>query len=254
MITYLFVGLGTLTMIAFLFFRDKKSSPLAICLKTLTSILFIVTALVAVMNNEGKFDVAKKTFIILMVVGLLFGLFGDFTLDFKVYFKSLRYPNNMKDSDFVTYIGMGAFAVGHILYITGVLILNPNHLMNLLYSSLGAVAASCLIVFGAGKMSHLHFGKFLIPSLLYCFLLTNFGIISLIVMIDKMTIANILRFVGSMFFLISDLILSFTYFSEKDKYLSKNPLINPESRLYIIANHGTYYAAQFILAVMLMFI
>jgi len=254
MITYLFVGLGALCVIAFLFFRDKKSSLLAITLKTLSSIFFIVTALVAATNNESM-DINKTIFTILVVSGLLFGLVGDFTLDFKQYFKSLNYETHMKDSDFITYVGMGAFAVGHILYISGACVIYPNESINLIYSSLGALIAAFLIIFIFGeKLSHLHFNKFLIPSLVYCFLLTNFGIFSLIIMIHNMSTANIIRFVGSMMFLISDLILSFTYFSEPQKFLEKSPLKNPESRLYIISNHGTYYIAQFLLAIMLMFI
>lgn len=254
MITYLFVGLGALCVILFLIFRDKKSSILAITLKTLSSIFFIVTALVAAMNIK-EIDTTKTIFTILVIVGLLFGLVGDFTLDFKQYFKSLKYDNHMKDSDFITYVGMSAFAVGHILYISGILVTYPGEGMSLLYSSLGALGAALLIVFIVGeKLSHLHFGKFLIPSLVYCFLLTNFGILSLIIMVKNMNPANIIRFVGSMMFLISDLILSFTYFSEPQKFLEKSALKNPESRLYIISNHGTYYIAQFLLAIMLMFI
>jgi len=254
MITYLFVGLGALCVILFLIFRDKKSSLLAISLKTLSSIFFIVTALVAAANNKDMNE-TKIIFTILVISGLLFGLVGDFTLDFKQYFKHLKYDTHMKDSDFITYIGMSAFAVGHILYISGVLVTYPNEAMSLLYSSLGAIAAAFLVIFVIGqKLSHLHFGKFLIPSLVYCFLLTNFGILSLIIMIKHMNTANIIRFVGSMMFLISDLILSFTYFSEEKMFLEKSALKNPESRLYIITNHGTYYIAQFLLAIMLMFI
>jgi len=254
MITYIFVGLGGLSLILFLLFRDKKSSVIAVSLKTLTSLFFIATAFAASYSRTTTGNENMITICLLTFTGLLFGLVGDFMLDFKIYFKSLRYEDHMKDSDKTTYVGMIAFACGHILYIAATLLYETGKLMYLLYSSVTAILFAVVFIFIIGKkVTKLDFGKFLIPSLIYCFLLSNFVFLSLIYLVTAPNIINTLRFTGALLFLISDLVLSMTYFSEPEAY--KTPgILNPESRFMISINHITYYAAQFILAILLMYL
>lgn len=58
---------------------------------------------------------------------------------------------------------------------------------------------------------------------------------------------------GAILFVLSDMVLSMTYFSKPADYERKG-MLNPESRLMIIVNHVTYYLAQFLIALSLLFI
>ena len=57
MIPYIFLGLGALSLGVFLFKRDKKSSIVAIALKALTSLFFLLTALFSLYENREKGDI-----------------------------------------------------------------------------------------------------------------------------------------------------------------------------------------------------
>lgn len=256
MVNCIILALGCLFLIAFLIVRDRRSSIIAIIFKTLTSLCFVTLAFAAAYYRDIKGGSSKDLTIIFLLtfVGLICGLIGDIMLDFKIYFKGLNYSRNIKDSDLVTYAGMIAFAIGHIFYISATLVYENTHLVFLLYSSVTALIFSLLFIFGVGwRICKLNFDKFLIPSLIYCFLLSNFLFLSLIILISNPNMINGLRFAGSALFFISDAILSMTYFSESKAYGKVGPL-NPESRFMICSNHITYYIAQFILAILLFYL
>ena len=99
----------------------------------------------------------------------------------------------------------------------------------------------------------MRFGKFLIPSISYCILLTWFVVYSAWNLAAIKSTANILLLVGSIMFIVSDLILSMTYFSKEEDY-KKQGMMNPESKFMIVANHATYYIAQFLIAIAILFI
>jgi len=256
MFTYFLLAFGLIMLILFLIARDKNSSPLAIILKGMTSLFFIATAVSALVENvnfSGDYTVVLPA--VLIILGLANGLVGDITLDFKIYFKGLigKYENAERDSDAMMYIGMIVFGIGHVLYITSTAIRFPGLEMNLLWSALvaiGAVAGLFLVSIFVLKMK---FGKFLIASISYGFLLFWFFVLSIwdIAQVGS-TSETALQLAGALFFLISDLVLSMTYFSKEEDY-KKEGLLNPESRLMICINHVTYYIAQFLLAVLIYF-
>ena len=126
--------------------------------------------------------------------------------------------------------------------------------MCLLWSALiavGLVAAIFALSVGVMKM---RFGKFLIPSVCYALLLSWFVVFSIWTLATVgATTANILMLLGAIFFIVSDLILSMTYFSKPEDY-QKTGMLHPESKLMIVSNHVTYYVAQFLIALSLLFI
>ena len=180
---------------------------------------------------------------------------GDILLDFKIYFKALnmRFLCLDHDTDVLMLTGMSSFGFGHILYITALAILNSSSLINLLYSCAIGLALIALVMFMSIKVMKMDFRKFLISSIIYGFLLGTFVIYSLFNVVGNPSIENILLLIGSIFFIVSDLILSITYFSKKEDY-EKSGMLNPESKFMIIANHVTYYVAQFLIAISIMFI
>ena len=238
MLTYLLLVLGLICLTVFLLFRTKEGGIFPVALKTLTSLLFVATAVSASINNyivTGILSVEKLTFMGLVILGLVSGLVGDLTLDLKVTYKTL----NVHHSDLYTYFGMAAFGVGHILYIVAVSLFYGFTAWTLLIAA--AVTAAIFVV--SIFLMKMHFDKFLIPSVLYAFLLTMFLACAVGAgLLTAFTVPVILLVVGAGLFLLSDLVLSMIYFDGN------------ESRLLIVVNHVLYYAAQFAIALSLYYL
>lgn len=242
---YLFMGCGALFLGIFLFFRDKKGSFLAIFFKTLTSLMFVFTAIFS-LKEVG----VNKTSYTLIIIGLCFGMIGDVFLDIKVCMKSLNEPVK---SDIFMYLGMTSFGVGHILYIISSVLDIPSILMYF-YISLGVgLLLIVLILVLSIKVMKMNYGKFLIPCGIYGFLLATFVVFSIFRYVNSNTLQSLMLMIGSIMFIVSDLILSMTYFSNPSDYERKG-ILNPESRFMIIMNHITYYIAQFLIAISILFV
>ena len=226
------LGLGIFSLIAFLVLRDNKSSALAIIIKTLTSLFFIATAILAFYTNfkANGYSVENVDICLLFVGGLVLGLVGDILLDCKIAYPADEAP--------FTYAGMAAFAVGHILYISAICeYFGGFNWWGFLVGIVIAAAFMCVSIFGM-KMN---FGKYLIPSTIYCVLLFGFMCQAFCAAVnDAWSGATVIIFIGSVLFLLSDAVLSMTYFQGKN------------SKLMIVVNHVLYYAAQFMLAMSLL--
>ena len=237
MTTYILLVIGAVFLTAFLSFRTKDGGILPAALKTITSFLFVATAVAAVIGNysmTGSLSAKKLLFMGLIVLGLVAGLIGDLTLDLKITYRD----SNMRHSDLYTYFGMAAFGVGHILYIVAIALYFGFSPWTLLIA-LGATAAIfCVSVF----VLKTDFGKFLVTSIVYTFLLTLFAANAIAAgVIAGFSLTVILLSVGAGLFLLSDLVLSTIYFDGDD------------SRGMIVVNHVLYYAAQFLIAVSLLY-
>ncbi len=256
MVAYILLALGVVSLVAFLVFRDKNGSVFATVLKTLTSLLFIATAVTAFCEGEPVSYDRIVAPAMMVIIGLTLGMIGDFTLDMKIVFKSLKgvYSAAEKDSDTFTFAGMAAFGIGHILYISAIGVLYPASALNILWSFLAAVVFGVAVIVVASKVMGMQFGKFLIPSIIYVCLLSWFLALTVATGITEgMSTDLILLICGSALFLLSDLVLSMTYFSKPEDY-KKTGALAPDSRLMISVNHVLYYAAQFCIALALMFI
>jgi uncharacterized membrane protein YhhN len=217
--------LGAVSMIAFLYFRDEKSSALATILKTLTSLFFIAVAVYGFAKINANRQIENLEYFCFILAGLVMGLVGDVTLDLK-----LAYP---QDNDIYTYTGMSSFAIGHIFYLIALIMYWGFNGW-----AIGAAAVIAVIVISTSIfVMKFNFGKFLIPAIIYSFLLSYMTCQAFYAGIkDSFTTASILLLIGGILFLVSDAILSMSYFGGKN------------NRILIIANHVTYYAAQFLIA------
>ena len=240
MLTYILLALGAISLTFFLLFRTKEGGIIPAALKTLTSLIFVAVAVSGVVNNYivtgyGSQTISKLTFSGLVILGLVSGLIGDLTLDLKVTYQTL----NIHHSDIYTFFGMTAFAVGHIFYIIAVALFFDFSAWTILIAAFVTAAIFAVSIF----LLKMKFMKFLIPAVLYTFLLTLFlsGTIAAGIM-TGFTVALLLLAIGSGAFLLSDLVLSMTYFN------------GSESRVLIIINHVLYYAAQFLIALSVYYI
>lgn len=221
--------LGLVCLCVFLKMRVKEASAKCTVAKAMVSVFFILSWLVLAHRwYLGRFEM-------FIGAGLLFGLLGDIWLDLKFCCRD-------GDSDFYTYAGFISFAIGHFAYIAAIITgvhgkFDPISVL----PALGVAVVVGLVIFFGEKVMGLHYGKFKLISTLYgalLFFMTAFALFAGIFTGGIMNNKHLLMlFIGGVFFAISDLILSGTYFGE-----GKNRPVD------IVTNHVTYYIAQYIIA------
>lgn len=220
------------------FLREKLRGPTlraAIC-KSAVSALFVGVAVSAWVHAAagGALPILGA----FVVAGLVFGLMGDIWLDLKFVYAHDDAP--------LTYAGFAAFGVGHILYQLGLIfqysvhgrpgwVLVPMGLA--LVMTLGNVALE--------KPMKLRYGPLKPVVLAYGFLLFLTVLLSgsLALLHGWRETALNVFFAGAVLFMLSDLVLSGTYFGE-----GKNRPVD------IVLNYLTYYPGQFLIALALAFV
>ena len=226
------MSIGGLSLTWFLFEKVKAYSIKAVCIKAVTSLLFIALGFYG-------FYLSRLNYLPLFICfGLICGLAGDIFLDLKYVFK---------ENDFgYTLAGFIAFGVGHIFYITGMfleLYHNQSALYIIIPLCVGLLIGVCTIL--TEKILKTNYGKLKWPALGYAILL--FSMVATAFSIWMMTGFNnkglMLIFIGGVLFAVSDLILNMTYFAE-----------GHEKPFDIISNSITYYAAQFLIALAILFL
>lgn len=235
MLYFISLALGIVATIAFLVKRVKEGGVKAAMLKAFASTLFIATGVAAAASVIGA---DKFSFALFVVMGLVMGLMGDIWLDLKWV-----YPET---NDTYTFAGFGSFMIGHFFYLAG-LFIHYADFSKPLYIVIPAVIA---LLLGGGvvileKPMKMVYGKFKAITGVYGFVLGFMtflsGSLALMHNFKEMTLN--FMFVGGVLFLLSDLILSGTYFGEG----KRRPVD-------IVTNHVAYYAAQFVIASAVLFI
>ena len=235
MLYFIALALGIVATIAFLVKRVKEGGVKAAMLKAFASTLFIATGVAAAASVIGA---DKFSFALFVVMGLVMGLMGDIWLDLKWV-----YPET---NDTYTFAGFGSFMIGHFFYLAG-LFIHYADFTKPLYIVIPAVVA---LLLGGGvvileKPMKMVYGKFKAITGVYGFVLGFMtflsGSLALMHNFREMTLN--FMFVGGVLFLLSDLILSGTYFGEG----KRRPVD-------IVTNHVAYYAAQFVIASAVLFI
>ncbi len=223
--------LGLILLGAFLIFRVKKTDVKSLMLKAATSVMFILTGAFLTIGKPSLYSG-------LIVAGLVCGILGDIWLDMKFMYR--------QDEKFLTNAGFISFSFGHFFYIAAIIAgAAPEFKAIALVPSLAvAVIAGCAVYFGE-KIMKLNYGSYKIISTLYgalLFFTTVFGLFTCIFSGFSENIHLFVFFIGGVLFVISDLILSGTYFG-----VGKNRPVD------IVTNHVSYYLAQFVIASSILF-
>ena len=249
MLWIFFVIAGTFFLTFFLRERTKKASARSLICKTLASVCFLGVAMAGLVRLVGRIgteswytsaeglaevSVARGPILygVLVLAGLFFGTLGDIALDLKW--------NCPKEDVTYTYAGFVSFAIGHVFYIAALTRRFGAGLHGAWLIVPFALAAALGLFIGLnGRLFKVDYGRFLPITIVYAAVL-----ISTTLLAGSLTLATrfrhpatLLFFVGGVLFLISDLILSGTYFGEGKR--------RPKD---IISNHIFYYAAQFLIA------
>jgi alkenylglycerophosphocholine/alkenylglycerophosphoethanolamine hydrolase len=225
---YVLIFLGALALTLFLIARDRKGSVKALLYKTITSFLFISVAFASFMANQGK---GVPEFAMLIMMGLVCGLIGDILLDLKVMYK--------ESSSLYQHGGMVAFLVGHLFYLAALIIYFGFNWMPVVIA-----LALAIIIAGVSKfILKFNFAEHSINTYAYSFVLSYMMTQACYAAITQgFTACTALLAAGSILFLLSDLVLVMTYYDNKD------------SRPFIVVNHVLYYAAEFSIALSILYL
>ncbi|MBQ8183734.1 MAG: lysoplasmalogenase [Clostridia bacterium] len=229
---YLFLISGLCLVVIFNIRRKPNVDLNTVIIKGSASLCFIFTGLFAFIGNRQ----CPPYMGALTVTGACFGLIGDIVLDLKYVYKD--------DADKYLKTGFMSFLIGHIFYMASMIYAYGAKPYVLIFT---AICFVCGILFalGAEKILKLNYGKFRLITVLYTSVLNSTVGLAVGFLVAEPGLHTVVFTVGMFLFLISDAILSRTYFSpvEKDR----------KSRLAIVLNHSTYFAAQYLIAVSLMF-
>ena len=230
---FLIVAFAAILLVFYLKAKINKYDLKELYLKTVISVLFIVLALVATLESAkfGEFNV-------LVIAGLLFGLIGDILLDLKYV--------DIERTEGYSYGGFIAFGIGHILYLSGLIIsfLPKGKAWFLILALVLDIIMACMTII-LEKPMKLQYGK--MKKISFAYALCLFGTLSVsffLAIANGFSIMPLNLFlIGSVLFVISDLVLSGTYFGE-----------GKERPIDFILNYLTYYGAQFLFAFLLLFL
>lgn len=206
----------------FVIWHNNKKPLFSLMLKVFASFCFVGLGLFSMYFSQN-FTLSN----IFLILGLVASLIGDGVLallEFKM--------ENQKDK--IIICGMISFSIAQILYFVFQTIVGQGYLFYIAIG--GALLIACAIIFGE-KLLKLDYGKTKCFVGIYSFVLALNLIQSLLLAIKfGFGDFSLMLFLGMFCFFVSDLILSFIYFSGKDM-----------QKFYYL-NYGFYFVAQNILA------
>lgn len=227
-----FITLGMFFLTYFLVEKIKGYCLKETLIKSVVSLLFIAVATVSLVSKTT----AKLPLFVFF--GLFSGLIGDILLELKYVYRN--YERHF------TYGGFIAFMVGHVFYMSG-LLLEFYHGESVLYIILPIVVGILMSVGNVllEKPMKFNFGEYRLVVFIYgCFLFSFAALAISLNILSGFSSTTLFVLLGAgIFFAISDLILSGTYFAfGKDRPID------------LTLNAVTYYIAQYLIAFSLFFL
>jgi len=168
--------------------------------------------------------------VIFMMLGLVSGLVGDLFLEVQWFYHQRR--------NYMIKQGMVIFLIGHVFYIFAI-----NAFVGFSYISLIVGLVMTSVVYLGSKVMKLDFQNLKVMTYIYTFVIfTMVGMAVYQAFELSFNLYSISFMVGAILFGISDLLLAPIYFKENT------------SKAFVVANLGTYYMAQLLIALSIMFL
>ncbi len=203
----------------FIFFKVRTKGGIVTATKALAAVSFVTLGFVALSKSPGKAG-------FIMLFGLVLGMVGDIFLD-----ASHVCP---EEKAFLP-LGMAAFAIEHIAVFCAVTAACGFHILYFGISlAFGAVTALA-VLFAVRK--NMNFGELFYPSAIYASLLT--ATMAYYILMAVLGGLAVTLAIGAVLFFISDFIILFILFGEKDTVKMN------------VFNLSTYFAAQIMYALSL---
>lgn len=200
----------------FIFFKVRTKGGIVTATKALAAVSFVTLGFVALSKSPGKAG-------FIMLFGLVLGMVGDIFLD-----ASHVCP---EEKAFLP-LGMAAFAIEHIAVFCAVTAACGFHILYFGISlAFGAVTALA-VLFAVRK--NMNFGELFYPSAIYASLLT--ATMAYYILMAVLGGLAVTLAIGAVLFFISDFIILFILFGEKDTTKMN------------VFNLSTYFAAQIMYA------
>lgn len=230
MFYYIVLAVGVVVSLIFCYQRRLGFSIKNLLFKSVSSLCYLLTAVFALIHNSGAYTYGS-----LIIMGGALGLVGDILLDLKGVYK--------QDEKVYLKGGFIFFLVGHIFYTCAVI----YSLRIKWWLVLISVVVSAVIGYATVAMANVmkvHYGAYRRIVAVYVAFLAMTTVISIIaVFVSSFQKGYILMAVGSVLFLLSDAVLSNTFFGRgKDK------------PIHYFINHFLYYAGQYLIAASVMFV
>lgn len=226
---YYTLAAGLVVSIAFLFSRAKGASVKNLFFKSASSLCYLLTSVFAVIANPNN-----PVFGTFIIMGGALGLVGDIALDLKCIYH--------KDANDYLKAGFLFFLVGHIFYTSAIVHQIQFELWWVIVCIAISVVVACASVFSANIM-RVHYGKYRRIVLLYVIFLTMTTVTSILAAFVTRSKSMIIMAIGSVLFLLSDVVLNFTYFGR-----------GWNKPIHIFINHFLYYAGQYLIASSIIFL
>lgn len=230
MMYYVVLAVGVVVSFLFCYQRRLGFSLQNLLFKSVSSLCFLLTAVFALIYNPGAFTYGS-----LIIMGGALGLVGDILLDLKGIYK--EHENIYLRGGFIF------FLVGHIFY-TGSIVYSVKMKWYLVLISAVVSMIVGIVTVAMANVMKVHYGAYRRIVAIYVAFLVMTTIISVIsVIVSGFQKGYILMAVGAVLFLLSDLVLSNTFFGRgKDK---------PH---HFFINHFLYYAGQYLIAASVLFV
>lgn len=230
MLYYVVLAVGVVVSFLFCYQRRLGFSLQNLLFKTISSLCFLLTAVFALIYNPSAFKYGS-----LIIMGGALGLVGDMLLDLKGIYK--EHENIYLRGGFIF------FLVGHIFY-TGSIVYSVQMKWYLVLISAVVSVIVGIVTVAMANVMKVHYGAYRRIVAIYVAFLVMTTIVSIIsVIISGFQKGYILMAVGAVLFLLSDLVLSNTFFGRgKDK---------PH---HFFINHFLYYAGQYLIAASVLFV
>lgn len=210
-------------MSVFIYFEKKEKYVLAVILKGLASLMFVL------LGYWCASTLPNSDFTKFVKIGLILGLIADVMLNLRFVFKT--------KGKIVFLVGILVFLSGHILYLCALIPTVNNIVLPLV---IGVILTAIIIKWiftqiEAAKAFKI-FGIFYIGAIVImnCFAVTN-------LIQDPSNLRYIIFTIGAVSFLISDIVLILNTFGKTSKFSLR------------ITNLSLYYVGQLLIAFSLMF-
>ncbi len=230
MFYYIVLAVGVVVSLIFCYQRRLGFSIKNLLFKSVSSLCYLLTAVFALIHNNGAYTYGS-----LIIMGGALGLVGDILLDLKGVYK--------QDEKVYLKGGFIFFLVGHIFYTCAVI----YSLRIKWWLVLISVVVSAVIGYATVAMANVmkvHYGAYRRIVAVYVAFLAMTTVISIIaVFVSSFQKGYILMAVGSVLFLLSDAVLSNTFFGRGN-----------DKPIHYFINHFLYYAGQYLIAASVMFV